>query len=79
MDVPVAICPVQGVVRTPFQMAAHKDDALSSHIVDAISEDMCAVCGASTAVRCCDSLQGGDGSCFAVRVDPREVGVQNTC
>ena len=52
-------------------MAARSDDTLSSHIVDAISGYVSGV-RASTVVRCCDSLQGGDDS-FAVRMAPRLV------
>ena len=46
-------------------MASHPDDALLAHIIDAVSEDV-------SAMRCCNSLQGSDGS-FAVGVDARWV------
>ena len=72
MDVPVAISPVRGVSSALFRVAAHPGDALFAHTVDAVSKDMSAVRVASTAVRCGDSLQGGDSS-FAVGVDLRLV------
>ena len=72
MDAPVAICPVRGVRRALFRVASHPGDALLAHTIDAVNEDVSAMCAASTAVRCCSSLQGGDGS-FAVGVDARWV------
>ena len=61
VDAPIIVGPVERIGRSAFRVAADPGDAGDCHVVDAVSEHVCAMDIARGALCCNSSLHRGDG------------------